>query len=80
MLIGRPSPSQTVWSFEFSLPLVHPGRPEISPFRHASRSAVSSQVRRIDLDGLGFRPLACKPGEDAVEDTHKAPADEAVIR
>ena len=33
----------------------------------------------VDHDALGLRPFASQPGEDAVEDPHPAPADEAVV-
>lgn len=78
-MIGRPLSSQTVWSLEFSPPLVRPIRRGQPLFEQARRRAMGLEMRRVDHDALRLGSLAGEPCEDAVEDAEPAPADEAVV-
>ena len=78
-MIGRPASSQTMWSLEFSPPLVRPVRRGRPLFEQVRRRAMGLEMRRVDHAPLRLRPLSGETGEDAVKDAEPAPADEAVI-
>jgi len=80
MMIGRPSPSQTIWSLESGRLWCARYDGEYPFFKQARRRAVGLQMGGIDHDPLGARFFTHEAGEDVIEYAQPAPADDAIIK
>ena len=77
---GRPWPSQTAWSLEFSPPLsIARCSGEKPLFQQAGRGAVRLEVGAGYHQTVGQAALGGQGSEDAVEHAHAAAAHQAVV-
>ena len=55
-------------------------QPGKAPFEEAGRRPVRLEMRGVEHQAAGRTGLGGKGREDAIEDAHSAPADEAVVK